>query len=265
MDASIIRGDLIEIQCLAKFTEMGFLCLTPYSGSSKYDIAVDVGNGEILRIQCKSSYPPKRTDGTRDLEAFCIDCTCQTVNTKNIARHTYNNTQIDYFATYYKNNMYLIPVDECSTSKTLRFSPPNNGQNNYNKAEDYLAENILGHLQDEDYLNQVKEYNQTMFGQESISSIELDKIRKTYNCPQCGKIMYTPKGVCIDCTHKNSRVVERPEREVLKMLIRNNSFVSIGQQLKVSDNAIRKWCDAEGLPRKKSEIKKYSDEEWSKI
>jgi hypothetical protein len=33
----------------------------------------------------------------------------------------------------------------------------------------------------------------------------------------------------------------------------------------VSDNAIRKWCDAYNLPRKKSEIKKISDEDWEKI
>ena len=39
-------------------------------------------------------------------------------------------------------------------------------------------------------------------------------------------------------------------------------FVQIGAMFGVSDNGIRKWCDAYGLPRKASEIKKYSDEEW---
>lgn len=33
----------------------------------------------------------------------------------------------------------------------------------------------------------------------------------------------------------------------------------------VSDNAIRKWCDAEKLPRKKTEINNYTDEEWANI
>ena len=33
----------------------------------------------------------------------------------------------------------------------------------------------------------------------------------------------------------------------------------------VSDNAIRKWCDSENLPRKSKEIKSYSDEEWDLI
>jgi hypothetical protein len=33
----------------------------------------------------------------------------------------------------------------------------------------------------------------------------------------------------------------------------------------VSDNAIRKWCVSEKLPKTKKEIKAYSDKEWEKI
>ena len=55
------------------------------------------------------------------------------------------------------------------------------------------------------------------------------------------------------------------EREDLKKLIRSMSFTSIGKKYNVSDNAIRKWCDKYNLPRKVSEIKKYSDEEWELI
>ena len=43
------------------------------------------------------------------------------------------------------------------------------------------------------------------------------------------------------------------------------SFVAIGKKYGVSDNAIRKWCDKYNLPRKVSEIKKYSDKDWEKI
>lgn len=54
-------------------------------------------------------------------------------------------------------------------------------------------------------------------------------------------------------------------REELKKLIRTTPFVQIGKQFNVSDNAIRKWCDKYNLPRKVSDIKKYSDEEWELI
>ena len=48
-------------------------------------------------------------------------------------------------------------------------------------------------------------------------------------------------------------------------MIRNQSFTSIGAKFNVSDNAIRKWCDKLNLPRKVSDIKNYSEEEWELI
>ena len=54
------------------------------------------------------------------------------------------------------------------------------------------------------------------------------------------------------------------KNDELKELIRNKSFVSIGKYFGVSDNAIRKWCDSYSLPRKSTEIRKISDEDWGK-
>ena len=63
----------------------------------------------------------------------------------------------------------------------------------------------------------------------------------------------------------SNRKIERPSREQLKEMIRNQSFTEIAKQFNVSDNAIRKWCSTMDLPSKKSEIKKYTEEEWEKI
>ena len=60
-------------------------------------------------------------------------------------------------------------------------------------------------------------------------------------------------------------MVERPSREVLKLMIRNEPFTKIGNKFNVTDNTIRKWCKNENLPYKASEIKKISDEDWKKI
>lgn len=54
-------------------------------------------------------------------------------------------------------------------------------------------------------------------------------------------------------------------REELKKKIRTQSFLSIGKEFNISDNAIRKWCDKFNLPRTKKEIKSYSDKEWDLI
>lgn len=91
------------------------------------------------------------------------------------------------------------------------------------------------------------------------------KEKKKYFCPKCGKeITYRAK-LCVSCNSLSHRVAERPSKEELKRKIRDQSFLSIGKEYGVSDNSIRKWCKSYGLPSKKSEIKKISDEDWSKI
>lgn len=86
-----------------------------------------------------------------------------------------------------------------------------------------------------------------------------------YFCIDCGKPI-TSNGIrCIKCSQLAQRKVKRPDREELKSLIRSQSFLSIGKKYNVSDNAVKKWCQNENLPYRKSDIKKFSDEEWSKI
>ena len=58
---------------------------------------------------------------------------------------------------------------------------------------------------------------------------------------------------------------KRCDREELKNLIRNIPFTHIGKKFGVSDNTIRKWCDYYNLPHRVTDIKKYTNEEWSKI
>lgn len=57
-----------------------------------------------------------------------------------------------------------------------------------------------------------------------------------------------------------------PPREVLKKEIREYVFEEIGQiHGDVDSNTVKKWCVRYGLPHLKSEIKKYSDEDWVKL
>ena len=85
-------------------------------------------------------------------------------------------------------------------------------------------------------------------------------------CEMCGKIKLDKSTrLCPECGHKIQRVVERPTREELKAKIKTQSFLSIGKEYGVSDNAIRKWCKAYNLPFKKTEINKISDEDWKDI
>ena len=88
-------------------------------------------------------------------------------------------------------------------------------------------------------------------------------------CPIC-HINYKDKqaDMCIDCWRelnnkfiKNTNI-ERPSRETLKNQIRINSFVDIGKEYGVSDNAVRKWCKFYNLPYHSYDIHSLSDYEW---
>ena len=116
------KGNLTELQCLTAFYENGCHVSLPYGENSRYDMIVDV-NGKLLRVQVKTSSLKKE-----DLNAIEFSCKSSHVNSSGVKNIRYSEKEIDYFATYWNNQCYLVPVQECSVSKTLRFAPPKNGQ-----------------------------------------------------------------------------------------------------------------------------------------
>lgn len=244
MDYTQSRGNYVELACLAEFMKYGIECSIPYGNGAKYDFIADI-NGNFIRIQCKSS---KKIDEV----SFCFNCTSSTTNTQKTVRHRYTEDMIDFFATEYENQIYLIPVQECSTSKTLRLAPPQNDSNKWNDAKTYQLKKVLAEKFNIEPLvdqEQKEEHN-----------------KKKYYCIDCGQQEVSGQGKrCRICQALASRIVERPSREDLKEMIRKNSWVSIANQFGVSDKAIVKWCIQYNLPSRKSDIKKISDEDWEII
>lgn len=104
--------------------------------------------------------------------------------------------------------------------------------------------------------------NACTFDQEKAQAYLLEKTPLIFMCEDCGKEISYGSQYCADCVKAHKQTVSRPDREILKEKIRTQSFLSIGKEYGVSDNAIRKWCLSMGLPCKKTEINKYSNEEW---
>lgn len=98
----------------------------------------------------------------------------------------------------------------------------------------------------------------------NISLKQKKQIEKENFCIDCNKSIYPGSKRCIQCEAKTRQIFLIP-REELKNLIRTTPFTKIGEKYGVSDTAIRKWCDKYNLPRKVSEIKKISDEDWKNI
>ena len=66
-------------------------------------------------------------------------------NATGYTQNSYTKDDIDYFATFFNGEVYLIPIEECSgAAKRLRFLPPKNGQRiGINFAEQYLAKEVI--------------------------------------------------------------------------------------------------------------------------
>lgn len=77
-------------------------------------------------------------------------------------------------------------------------------------------------------------------------------------CVDCGAIITKWGTRCRDCANKNGRKTERPtSEELLNILIDyQGNFTEIGKKYGVTDNAVRKWCDSYGLPRKSRNYKR---------
>ena len=138
------KGKLTEMQCLTAFIEQGCSVSIPYGDDSRYDFIADI-DGQLLKIQVKTSSSKK---GTSD--AIIFSCRSTHVNCSGVKNIRYNKDEIDYFATYWEGQCYIVPVEECSVVKTLRFAPPKNGQiKGITFARDYTIENQLSKIKEE--------------------------------------------------------------------------------------------------------------------
>jgi hypothetical protein len=81
-------------------------------------------------------------------------------------------------------------------------------------------------------------------------------------CSKCNNHISKRSTLCRQC-HKQHNIdnremfhkVNRPTRDALSILISSKTFVEIGREFNVSDNAVRKWCKDYGLPHLKRTIK----------
>ena len=130
------KGNLTELQCITSFYELGYHVSIPYGENCRYDFIADIKN-KLIRVQVKTA-----KDGKNG--SFSIPCRSTRVNSTGSVRRTYTSDEIDYFCTFYDGVCYLIPIDECSSTKTLRINKSENNQNqNVNWAEDYELSTVL--------------------------------------------------------------------------------------------------------------------------
>lgn len=118
--SSQIKGTITELEVATALLQQGYIISKPLV-DTRYDYLLELKDGSFKKIQVKTC---------QIVENEYIEI--KTCNTHTNTQGTYNKNykgQIDYFATFYNNKCYLIPIEECgSRSKRLRITPPKNGQ-----------------------------------------------------------------------------------------------------------------------------------------
>lgn len=130
------KGTLTELQCLAALYECGCAVSLPYGENNRYDFIIDINN-KLLRVQVKSS---RKIDDT----SFAFTCMSTKSKKSGNTRRRYTSDEIDYFATYYQNKCYLVPVNICGCEKRLHLDVCKNNQlQNVCFARDFELNNII--------------------------------------------------------------------------------------------------------------------------
>ena len=113
------KGNEAEAAVLTGLIGHGFDVLVPFGGGQPYDLVVDIGEAEYLRVQCKTAW---RRGG-------CLLFNSRTTD-HGRGRQSYVGLA-DIFGVYFPVNrrVYLVPLGDVAASKGwLRLEAPKNNQ-----------------------------------------------------------------------------------------------------------------------------------------
>ena len=133
-------GEITEQQVAMEFLKLGFLVSKPLVQSSRYDFIVDI-NHKLYKVQVKT--------GTLKENAYIEFATSTShTNTKGTINLTYSVEDVDFFATMYEGQCYLVPHEVCGKrNQRLRLIPTKNGQTKgITFAQDYQLKNVIERL-----------------------------------------------------------------------------------------------------------------------
>lgn len=133
-------GEITEQQVAIEFLKLGIQVSKPLVQSSKYDFIIDVNN-HLYKVQVKT--------GTLKEDSYIEFATATShTNTKGTVNLNYSKEDVDFFATMYDGQCYLVPFSVCSKRcQRLRVKPTKNHQViGVTFAKDYKMEDIIRNL-----------------------------------------------------------------------------------------------------------------------
>lgn len=115
-------GEITEQEVAIEFLKLGILVSKPLVQSSRYDFIADI-NHKLYKIQVKTSTPKENNSYLQ------FATSTSHTNTQGTLNLTYSEEDVDFFATMYEGQCYLIPHHVCGKrAQRLRLVPTLNGQ-----------------------------------------------------------------------------------------------------------------------------------------
>jgi hypothetical protein len=113
------KGNEAEAVTLAAFVKRGFDVSVPFGGGQPYDLIADLGEFDLLKVQCKTGW---------------LDKSCVSFNTRSTDHGQGRRSYVGLahiFAVYFppKRSVYLVPLDAVGGFRGyLRLEPARNNQ-----------------------------------------------------------------------------------------------------------------------------------------
>ena len=111
MKNTCLKGNIVEAKVLAKSIELGYKVFIPFGEGHKCDLIIQTNSGDLKKIQIKACRETKYNSLTMNLYS----------NGGGYNKVKYSKSDVDYFATEFKNQFYLIPIEDVETKNTICF------------------------------------------------------------------------------------------------------------------------------------------------
>lgn len=168
------KGLITEKECELAFTKFGCLVSLPNYYHSRYDMIIDIEN-ELYKIQVKTASLTESQKGI-----LINTCSHGRSQVEGNHKRLYSSEEVDFFATYWNNICYLIPIELCTnTTKTLYFEKSVNEKILW--LEDYKAEKVIQRIKNKNsviiFNKPIKQYDlQGNFIAEYTTAVDAVKI-----------------------------------------------------------------------------------------
>lgn len=213
------KGNITELECLLAFEKRGIEVSVPWGENTRYDMIIDIDN-KLYKIQCKTSRETKNG-------SFSFATSSTRLNTRGSFKACYSKEEIDFFATSFNDNIYLIPVENCGSSgagKTIRYIlPRNQAYSTINWHEDYLLDNMI--------MNNMK---------------PLCSFPKEQNlCKDCGKPTKDKKAIrCWECSKKQKKY---DKDRIVNRYKEIKNIKKVAEEFNCCEDTVSSYCKEDGV------------------